>query len=241
MSPSSFMTRVTNVFTAPGELFAEVAARPAQKTSWLLPLLLAIVVSLLSSYVTDTNPSFKQQMREAQSKVYDKMVEKGWMTQEHREEREIKEESQETSIIRLVLTSAVKSPLELVIGAFVLFIVGRVMLSASLGFGKYLELYGLAMVIGVVDSILKLVLMHLLDSIYANPGGGLLFYPTLDPSRFSHRLFGNLSVIGVWHIAILGIGLSKFSGKSPTVTISIVFAIWLVIVLSLVALAGLVM
>lgn len=240
LQPSSFMNRAVNVFTSPGELYTEIASTPTQKSTWLLPLLLAIIVAMINSFVVNSNESFRQQTRDAQSKVYEKMVEKGWMTQEAREKQEIQDEAQKVPVVKVIAGSLFGSPILLIVGSFILFIVGKI-LKSPLSFPKYLELFGITLLIGILDTIITLVLMHALDSIYASPGGGLLLSSSFDPSKFSHRLIASVTVFGIWRQIVLGIGLSKFSGKSQSVTIPIVFVIWLVIVLGLVSLAGLFM
>ncbi|HMD14463.1 MAG TPA: hypothetical protein VKI62_07560, partial [Bacteroidota bacterium] len=61
---SSFMTRATNVFAAPSELFSELASTPAQNSSWSIPLILSVIVSILFVISMNSNPELRQQMAE---------------------------------------------------------------------------------------------------------------------------------------------------------------------------------
>ncbi len=85
---SSFMTRASNVFMAPGELYTEVAATPVQTTSWVIPYILAIVVGILMTFALFSNQTLQDQIMQPQRDAIQKQVAEGKMTQEQADQAE---------------------------------------------------------------------------------------------------------------------------------------------------------
>ena len=56
-APTSFGTRIMNVFSAPSELYAEVAAMPVQRSSWLVPYVLSMILVLFFTFALYNNES----------------------------------------------------------------------------------------------------------------------------------------------------------------------------------------
>ncbi len=228
--PSSFLNRAANVFMAPGELYAEVATVKEQTTSWVIPMILAIVVALLSVMTVYTNPSFKQQLLEAQRQALQQKVENGEMTEAQRARAEEFLESSSMSFYFGVGASVIGPPIVLFCAALGIWLFAKLALKATAGYQKWLELYGLASLIGVVGTVISLITMHLFDSIHATASGSLLL-STFNPAEFSHRLLAAITLFGIWQTAVVGIGVAKIAGKPTGTTVLLVYGLWLAVVL----------
>jgi hypothetical protein len=228
---SSFMTRAAGIFMSPGETYAEVSTASDQSTSWVIPMILTILVSLLFSYTIFTNPSFKQQIIEAQRQAMQQKVEKGEMTQAERARAEQFMESSNIMLYSALVGSAVAPPVMLFCASLVLWLVARFALGSAAKYAKWLEVFGLSTLIGVVGAVVSLITMHLFNSVHATASGGLLLLSNYDAASFVHRLIAGISVFGVWQTAVVGIGMAKLSGKPTGTAMPIAFGLWLVIVL----------
>ena len=225
---TSFFGRAANVFAAPGELFEEVKAAPPQTSSWLLPYIAVLLVGLCSFLVLFSNQTLREQMLESQRQDLQKQVETGKMTQEQMDRAEQMMEGG-------TLTEVIGSAGVVVVVSLVFFLYPALLL-AILKFGlkspgaykKMLEVSGLSSLIGVLGSIVTVLMMFALGSIHATPGGSLLVMNSYDAHNVGHNLLASLNIFTIWQTAFVGLGLAKISGKSSTVSMGMVFGLWLV-------------
>ena len=227
---SSFMTRATNVFMSPGELYAEVAQAPPQTTSWLLPFMLSIVMALVITVALFNNPTLRQQIYDMQEKGMKKAVAEGKMTQENADRAsEAMESSGPVMFIAIGGTSAVFIVAAIFFGvSLLLWLAGKYMMAMPGGYKKMLEVFGLASLIGVLGSIITLLLMNVMNSFYASPSGALLVLDSFDSANKMHRLLSSLNIFTVWEMAIVGLGMSRISGKSVGTGMGISLGLWAV-------------
>lgn len=230
MEVSSFLTRATNVFMAPSEVYAEVATSPVQRSSWLTPYLLMVLVSIIFTMVLFSNPSLRGQMFETQQAEWKKQVESGNMTEADAERaREFMESSIIVTVMGVVGSAIVASAM--MFGAALgLWLVMKFLVKSPHTYRKMLEVYGLASLIGVVGAIVTLMLINVLDTIHASPGGALLLLGSFDKSNFVHKLLAAITIFGVWQSAVIGIGIAKLSGSPVSKGMNIAFALWAILV-----------
>jgi hypothetical protein len=127
----------------------------------------------------------------------------------------------------------------LFVGALFLWLIGKLALKAQAGYGKYLELWGASMWIGMLGGIVTLLLLMAFNSMYASPSAALAVLSNYSPKNSLHRFLSSLNVFSVWQMIVVGIGLSKFSGKSLGVGIGVAFALWVAwVLISVFALAS---
>jgi hypothetical protein len=227
---SSFMTRATNVFMSPGELYTEVAQAPPQTTSWLLPFILSIVMALVITISLFNNPTLRQQIYDMQEKGMKKAVAEGKMTQEQADRAsEAMESSGPVMFIAIGGTSAVFIVAAIYFGvALLLWLAGKFIMQMPGGYKKMLEVFGLASLVGVLGSIITLLLMNLMNSFYASPSAAVAVLDSFDVTNKSHRLLSSLNIFTLWETAIVGIGMSKVSNKSLGTGMGITFGLWAV-------------
>jgi len=224
------MTRATNVFAAPGELYAGLASTPPQTTSWLVPFLISIALAFVFTFALYNNPSLRQQIYDIQGRAFQKAVDEGKMPQERADQmREGMENSGPLMFMLFGGGSAIVGIAMMFFGAsLILWLIVKFGLKSPAGYPKILEVFGLASLISIFGSIVTLIMMNLFNTMYATPGGGLLVMGSFDPMNTGHKLLGALNVFTIWQAVILGIGVGKISGKSSGtgIGIGITIGLW---------------
>ncbi len=225
---SSFFDRMVNVFTSPGELYTEVSQSPVRASSWVIPYLLAIIIALISTYAILSNQVLRQQALEPQQQAMQERVDKGEMTQEQMESATEMMESSSIIIITGAVMAVVMVSVSLFVGALLFWIAGKFLLKSPSGYKKMLEVYGLAILIGIVGSIVTLLMIHAMGSILASPGASLLVLNSFDRKNFIHLLLAALNIITIWQMVVAGIGLAKCSGKPTGTGITVSLSLWII-------------
>ncbi len=90
---------------------------------------------------------------------------------------------------------------------------------------KAVEVVGLANMIGVLDVIVKTLLIVGLGNLYASPSLVLLV-KEFDPQNPVHSLLAVVNVMTFWLLAVRAIGLARLSGASVAKAALWVFGIW---------------
>jgi Yip1 domain len=225
---SSFFDRIVNVFASPGELYMEVSQTPVKASSWVIPYLLAIIVAIISTYAILSNQVLRQQAMEPQHQVIQERLDRGQMTQEQADAALEMMDSSPIIIISGVVMSIVYVSVSLFIGALLFWLAGKLLMKSPAGYKKMLEMYGLAMLIGIVGSIITLLMMHAMGSIFASPGGSLLIMNSFDRKNLFHDLIAALNIFSIWQMVVAGIGLAKCAGKPTGTGIAISLSMWII-------------
>jgi hypothetical protein len=239
----SLAARLLNVFAVPGEVFDVVNASRISIANWLLPMFLSGAVLALMAVVIVSQPAMQKQMHDRfdqQVKVLQEEVKAGKMKQ--------------ADLDRTVaLTRAIIAPpvLRVLAGglasmfgvarvfwwALVLWLLGRRFLKGRLDYFKTLEVSGLALMIGVLGGVVKLLLMVNLPKLFSTPGLAQAV-SDFDPLSKSPLLLATANVFSFWFIGVLSIGLARLARVPFFRAAWFVFAFWLLQESVLVLLGG---
>jgi len=196
---------------------------------WVMPFIAMFLITVLSSVILFTNASLKTEMMEIQGKAMQKMVDNGKLTQEQAEQAEAKTESMGGMMIAFAVIGGTIAVCAFYFGgALILWLANKTILKSPAGYGKHLELYGVASWIGVLGGIVTIMMMVGLGSVSATPSGALVFLGNFDTTNKLHMLCASLNIFSVWQTAVIGIGLSKLSDKSTAAGVGISFALWII-------------
>ncbi len=227
--PSSFMERAVDIFSSPGKVYGEIAALPPQATSWVIPYVLTLLLAVISNIAIFSNPSLQSQAIEPQKEMLQERVQQGKMTQEQATQAEEMTASGSTMMLVIGSVGAVVVMTAFFFaGALAFWLAAKLFLKCVVTYKKMLEVYGLPMLIGVLGGIVALLLMHLFNSIYARPGGALAIMDHFNRKDITHMMLMQLDVFSVWQMAVLGVGLSKVSGKSTGTGVGLAMGLWVV-------------
>jgi hypothetical protein len=180
---------------------------------------------------------FSEQMKDAQRAAIHKMVEDGRIPRE--QEETILERSEGMGGIQLAIglvVAMVAVTLFFFLGGLILWLTSKFALKAPIGYGKTLEFYGISNWIGLLGGIITLLLMFAFGSIYARPGLSLAVLSSFDPFNTLHKYLAAVEVFALWQTAVIGIALSRVSGKSLGLGIGVAFVLWIIYVAARIAL-----
>jgi hypothetical protein len=227
---TSFMTRATNVFASPGELFSEISSAPVQSSSWVLPFIFSICLAILFTAAIYNNPTLRQQVYDMQKQGMIKAVEKGQMTQEQMDRAAGAIES--SGPVMFIVIGGVSAAFGVALAFFgvslVLWLAAKFAMKFAGSYKKVLEIYGITTLIALLGSILALLMMNLMDSFYARPAASLFVLSGFDINNFSHNMLASLNVFTLWQTAIVGIGVAKISNKPTGTGMMVVFGLWII-------------
>ena len=231
---------IVNVYASPAEAFEGIRTSPTRASVWVIPLLLTFVLTIGYTWMMFTNESIKSQMIDMQRERLQEQVQAGKIPQERADQ--ITDGMEKGSGMMMafgIIGAVIMISITLFVGALFLWLIGKLALKADAGYGKYLELWGSSMWIGMLGLIVSALLLMAFNSMFASPSAALAVMSNYSPKNSLHRLLTSLNVFSIWQTAVVGIGLSKFSGKSMGAGIGAAFALWLVwVLISVFALAS---
>jgi len=218
------MGRLANVYAAPGEVFDQVKASPPSTANWLTPVLIFIVVGWVGGWLVFSQASIKQQLRDIQEQAIQKQVDKGRLSQKQADSagEKLGNIGAVVGIAVGVPFAAFASPL---LWGLIVWLVGVKVFKGNFTYMKALEVAGLANMIGVLDSIVKTLLILVMGSLFASPSLALLV-KQFDPQNPLHSVLAAISVMTFWALAVKAIGLSRLSGASFGKAAVWIFGIW---------------
>ena len=231
---------IVNVFASPAEAFEGIRTSPSRASVWVIPLLLTFVLTIGYTWMMFTNVSIKSQMIDMQKERLQEQVQAGKIPQERADQITDGMEKGSGMMMAFGIVGAIiMISITVFVGALFLWLVGKLALKAQAGYGKYLELWGSSMWIGMLGLIVSALLLMAFNSMFASPSAALAVISNYSPKNSLHRLLTSLNIFSIWQTAVVGIGLSKFSGKSMGAGIGAAFALWIVwVLISVFALAS---
>jgi hypothetical protein len=204
---------------------------------WVVPFLATIAYLVIFLFVQFRIAPFSEQMKEAQRTAIQKMVNDGKLTSE--QGGMAIQQSENMGGLQLAI-GLVAGTIVLAIfffaGAAILFLVAKFALKAPIGYGKTLEFYGISSWIGLIGGVVTLLLMFALGTMYARPSASLAVLSSFNPTLTLHKYLMAFDVFAIWQTAVIGVALSKVSGKSTGLCLGITFALWILYVVVRIAL-----
>ena len=166
----SLGTTFTDVFTSPSEVFQNLKGTASSPRLWIAPLIATLLIVVVSVVMLFTNETLKAEMKDIQSKTIQKMVDEGKLTQEQADKAETRTESMGGMMIVFgIIGGAIFIVAFYFGGALFLWLANKTILKSVVGYGKHLEVYGIASWIGVLGGIITVLMMVGLGSIAATP------------------------------------------------------------------------
>jgi hypothetical protein len=230
---TSLPARLLNVFAVPSEVFAEVKASRVRVGNWLVPAVLSALVAVFAAVLMVSQSAFQRQIHDLtdrQTKLVDQQVKAGKV-----------KPAEASQILTFSRVFSKPSTLKIlasmgagVIGfacvfwwAFILWILDLRFLKVRFGYAKALEVTGLALMINVLGTLVTLLLMVNLPSLFAtsNLASAII---DLEASLKSPLLQICAYVFAFWLVGVLSVGLAKLAGVPFLRAAWLVFAAWLI-------------
>lgn len=168
----SLGTTFTDVFTSPSEVFKNLKGTAPTPRLWVVPFIATFLVVCLITVLLFTNETLKVEMKDVQNKAIQMKVEQGKLTQEQADQAESRMDSMGgLMIVFSIIGGAIFISAYYFGGALFLWLSNKTIFKSTEGYGKHLELYGIASWIGVLGGIIAALMMVGLGSMTATPIG----------------------------------------------------------------------
>jgi hypothetical protein len=229
----SQMDALSGVFTEPGNTFETIMKFP-KKNFWLLPVLILVITSVVSSFLFFSDAELVGKMMDKQkTKMREKMMEsvkQGKMSQEQANEgMERAEKFMDPNGLFFKITGfagAVVAPFIMLFVLSVIYMLLLKMFKANFEFTNILNVVGLALTISAVGGVLGIVLSIIMGDLTSV---GLALVLKADAvGETLHGFLMKLDVFSVWFYVLVSIGLVKVAKIKPAVSYSVVFGLWIV-------------
>ncbi|HSD63352.1 MAG TPA: hypothetical protein VLB50_06115 [Ignavibacteriaceae bacterium] len=230
----SHTDKMVGVFAEPGTMYEKTSKFPPKTIDWLVPLIVMIIFSIISSYIVLSNPEIAYNIKHEQlakiEKSFQDMVNKGQITKEQAQEQMSKiEERMEggTSIVQTIVFTIVKVFLFFFIVTGIYFITARFIFKGEGTYASAMVANGLTAYIDVIQVILATILTISLGRLVQDTSIASLMH--IEKSTFAGFFLGKLDIISIWSLAVVSIGLAKmFKSERMVKYFVFVFGLWII-------------
>jgi hypothetical protein len=222
--------RLFNVFAAPGEVFDQIKGRTVSASNWLAPALMLIAVSWLGAWLVFSQASIQQQLREITDQAIEKQIAKNHMSEQQADQARAM--ATKFGSIGAKVSAAVAPVFAGLVTPFwwglILWLVGTKAMGSEFSYMKAVEIAGLSLMIGVLDSVLRPLLILVMGNVFASASLAV-FVKQFDPQNPMHGLLAMVNVMTFWTLLIRALGLARLSGVAFGKAAAWVFGIWFVL------------
>lgn len=226
----SWSDKFVGILSSPGEVYQSLVGTEPKTSNWAIPMVLTIIVGLIFTFTVFTQPAIQDEMAEAQLKAMQQRVADGRMTQEAMEQGMERNPAKPGSPMFLIVGSIfviVFTGFSLVAYSTAYFLAGKLLLKSTVSFQKILEVFGLSFFVSAVVSLLSIVIVVAMGSMYASLSP-TLFIDDFDPLNKQHKLLAALNVLEFWSMYVVAVGLAKTWNTTMGKPIGVVGGVWLV-------------
>lgn len=226
----SHTDKLVGVFSEPGNTFAKISKSGAKTSDWIIPVVILIAVSILSSILMFTNPSIKLQMKQERENQIQEMVDKGAITQEQADQQIEAMEKFSSGPFMIITTS-----ISMIFFIFIFFFIisALIMLFVKFGLkgvGTYkdaMTAYGLPYYIIIIQAIVMVILSLAMGKAFQSTG--ISSFMDLEKGSFINFILNKVDVFSIWFYAVLSIAFAKmFKSQSTGKYYILIFGLWIV-------------
>lgn len=223
----SLGARLFNVFATPGDVFQELKNARVSTANWLVPALILIAVSWVAAFLIFSQDSIKHQLSEITDQAIQKQIDMAHMSEQQAEQARAMGEKWAglSSKIGAALVPVLVGFISPFLWGLILWLVGAKVLKGDFPYMKAVEAVGLANMIGVLDAIVKTLLILSLGNLYAAPSL-MLLVKQFDPQNPVHSLLAVVNVMTFWLLTVRAIAMARLSGVSVAKAAAWVFGVW---------------
>jgi len=225
---TSLGARIFNVFATPSEVFEEVRTSPPCNANWLAPAFIAVVVGWLATALIFSQEAIQHQLTEMTEQAIEKQIAMTKPSEQQAEQMraastKIAGVFQKISAYALTPMMAFASPF--IWGSF-LWLAGNKALKGQFTYMQAVEVVGLGNMVGVLDSIIKTLLVVSMGSLFASTSL-LMLVKEYNPENQVHNLLAIVNIMTFWLLGVRAVGLARLSGASFLKSAAWVFGIWI--------------
>jgi len=232
VKPMPFVDKLTGIFASPSEVFENLVKSKISLTDWLIPMLILILISIVSTFLKFGNEQIRDSLIQFQEKRFEQLIEEGKMTEEQAEiARERLEQVGASQKIFSTIGILIGVPISFLIVSLVYFLLGKFFLGGNVEFMTVFSIYSLSSLITSVEVIVSTILAFITGSFFANVSPTIFMEPSTSKV---YILASKFNFFTFWQLAVFAIGLAKAFDKKYIQSFGLVFGVWVVwVVLSL--------
>jgi len=224
---TSLGARLFNVFATPSEVFEEVRQSPPCNANWVVPALIAVVVGWLATTLIFSQEAIRHQLTEMTEQAIEKQIARTKPSEQQAEQMrtasvKIAGLGQKIGAYAMAPIMAFASPF--IWGSF-LWLAGNKALRGQFTYMQAVEVVGLGNMVGVLDSIIKTLLIVSMGSLFASTSL-VLMVKEYSPENPVHNLLAMVNIMTFWLLGVRSAGLARLSGASFLKSAAWVFGIW---------------
>lgn len=224
----SLSDKFVGMLSSPSEIYQQISPAEPKNSNWGIPTLFTLFMMLVFMFVVFNQAPIQDQMQDNQMKAMQQQVAEGKMTQEQMDQAVgfmPKPGSPMWMIFGSVMV-VIFVFLSLFGFSLVYWLIGKVAFKSAVPYMKVCEVYGLSMYIAAVSSLIGMVFVVAMGSIYAGANLSMLV-GDVDPLNKTHMFLSSVNLFTIWQYAVIGIGLSKVWSVSSAKGISVGVGVWL--------------
>jgi hypothetical protein len=225
----SHTDKLVGIFSEPGNTFTKMAKSGAKTSDWLIPLVILLAVSILSSIVMFTNPDIKLKMQQENEKRIQEMVDKGTLTQEQADQQ-IEMSGKFMSGPFMIITTSISIVVMgfifffVIVGAFFLFV--KFVLKGDGTFKDAMTAYGLPYYISIIQAIVMVILSLVMGKVFQSTS--VAAFMDIPKDNFLHFILSKLDILSIWFYAVISIGFAKmFKSADVKKYYALIFGLWI--------------
>ncbi len=213
----SAFERIINLFLSPAETFRAVK----QRSTWLLPVILIVVLSIAAGIIT-APVGQKMQIEQTERSFQEKGV-----PQEQQEQVLQYFEKYGLAIYLVgVGFQAVMGVGIIALFSLIFLFFANVVYKAQVKFLQLFELSALAWLIITLGSLIKSPIIRLRETLDVHFGVPALI-SGVSKSSFLYSLLSQVDVFNIWAVAVFIIGFAVICSKKNTAVLPVVIPVWL--------------
>jgi hypothetical protein len=188
-----------------------------------VPAVILVVVGWICSGIILSQDSFRHQVSDLVEKSIQAQIEKSHMPEQQADmARKMGEISWKVNV---AVGPAIVAFITPFFWGLFLWLVGRKVFKATLPYMKAVEIAGLATTIGILEAVVKTLLIFVTGNIMSSTSLALLV-KDFNPQNPTHSLFALVNIMTFWVLTVRAIGLARYTNATTGRAIAWVFGIW---------------
>src|SRR5258708_3836424 len=223
----SLGARLFNMFATPGDVFDQIKGTIVSPANWLVPGVILIAVSWIGAWLIFSQDSIQQQLKEITDQAIEKQIAKQHMSDQQAEQArtmgtKFGSIGTKISIVAAPVFGGLVAPFWV---GLILWLVGTKALKGDFPYMKAVEVAGLAGMVGVLDAIVRILLILVTGNVFASASLAL-FVKQFDPQNQVHSLLAIVNIMTFWVLGVRALGLARLTGAGFAKTAAWVFGGW---------------
>ena len=227
-APMSLPARLGNIFAEPGAVFASIRNVPFGMGNFLAPALLYIVLGWIGAWLVLSQDAIQHQVSDMIAKGVEQQIQKQHLSED---KADAARQTGEKIGMMVAKINSVVLPVFMAFGnpfwwGLILWLVGSKGFKGGFSYMKAVEVAGLANIIGVLEVLVRTLLIFVMNNLFAGPGPVLLVLKDYDPQNPLHAVLGAINLLLFWRLLVMSVGVSRLSGASLAKSAGWVCGIW---------------